>query len=571
MDSVKYKALKLTGETGKLAEKITDNWLMGIRESNPAIIDMFRDRDLLPYRDMLPWSGEFAGKYITGAAFVYKLTGRQDLYGYVTDFIDELLTYQDGDGYIGCFAKQCHLSGAFSQSPEKTGETWDAWAHYHIMYGLVMWYEITGRRQYLAAAEKAAGLFIRKFYNGRPPLVSIGWSETNLAVYHIFGILYEKTKKPEYLDFARNIEKDLESDAAGNYINNALSGCEYYLTPKPRWESMHIIMGIAQMYRCTGEKKYLDAACQIFFSILKTDVHNTGGFSTDEQATGNPYKNGAIETCCVVAYNALAIEIYKLTGDLRAADFLERSHYNAVLGYCSPSGRWSTYNTPMEGVKCANFHSIWFQCRPGSPELNCCSVNAPRGVADLCEWIIRETEDTVFLNFYESMHVETESGFAADIKGDYPACGRVNITVTENKCKKKLALRIPAWSKRTSVQTGNDTYRPAAGEYFITDAPTGNITVTFDFTPYTEAGGGEYGGKCSIYAGPVLYAYDLAANRDFDFDSIPPVPENELKAAVPVREKDGRINLRFSNGVTLTNFGRAGDSGTSYKTWLSVE
>ena len=79
MESVKYKSLKLTGETGKLAEKITDNWLMGIRESNPAIIDMFRDRDLLPYRDMLPWSGEFAGKYITGAAFVYKLTGRQDL------------------------------------------------------------------------------------------------------------------------------------------------------------------------------------------------------------------------------------------------------------------------------------------------------------------------------------------------------------------------------------------------------------------------------------------------------------------------------------------------------------
>ena len=69
----------------------------------------------------------------------------------------------------------------------------------------------------------------------------------------------------------------------------------------------------------------------------------------------------------------------------------------------------------------------------------------------------------------------------------------------------------------------------------------------------------------------MLYAYDLAANRDFGFDSIPPVPENELKAAVPVREKDGRINLRFSNGVTLTNFGRAVDSGTSYKTWLSVE
>ena len=63
-------SLVLGGETGKLAANIAANWLTGIRESNPAILDMFRDRDVLPYRDLLPWSGVFAGKHITGAYYI---------------------------------------------------------------------------------------------------------------------------------------------------------------------------------------------------------------------------------------------------------------------------------------------------------------------------------------------------------------------------------------------------------------------------------------------------------------------------------------------------------------------
>ena len=54
-----------TGRTGALANKITDRWLLDILESNPAVLEMFRQREIRPYRDMLPWSGEFDGKYLT--------------------------------------------------------------------------------------------------------------------------------------------------------------------------------------------------------------------------------------------------------------------------------------------------------------------------------------------------------------------------------------------------------------------------------------------------------------------------------------------------------------------------
>ncbi len=593
MKKTVLKELRVFGQSGQLADRIERNWLIGIRETNPAILDIFHDRDLVPYRDLLPWSGEFAGKYLTSCAYTYRLTGSRELYGYVTRFIDELLRYQAPDGYLGCFSGQCHLTGAYSQNPSRTGLTWDSWAHYHMMVGLLSWYDLTGNEAYLNAVEKIAGLYMRKFYGENPPLVSIGSSEMNLAVYHSFGLLYRLTKKPAYLQFARKIEGDLSDRNAGDYINYALKGYEYYQCPKPRWESMHIVMGIAEMYRNTENPRYLEAASQIFYSILKTDVHNTGAFSTDEQAIGNPYRNSNIETCCVVAYNALGAEIYLLTGDIRAVDFLERSHYNAVLGYNNPSGRWSTYNTPMEGVKCANYHSISFQCRPGSPELNCCSVNAPRGVAGITDWMLTEDDGNLYVNFYEELHAVTEDGLCIDISGDYPAGNTVRIRIDSKGARRKIFFRIPSWSKRTEVISDGERTEPPAGKYYaVKKVWNGEITIRFDFTPYTEEGGldtlpignqqdngpglpqllhcnSDYRGKESVYVGPILYGFDNGDNPGVDFGAIPPLRRAALTAAKPERQEDGSIRLGI-DGTVLKDFYHLGVSGSQYKTWLTV-
>ena len=49
--------MALTGPVRELAEGIARNWLIDLRRTNPAILDMFHERDLRPYRDLLPWSG----------------------------------------------------------------------------------------------------------------------------------------------------------------------------------------------------------------------------------------------------------------------------------------------------------------------------------------------------------------------------------------------------------------------------------------------------------------------------------------------------------------------------------
>ena len=59
-------------------------------------------------------------------------------------------------------------------------------------------------------------------------------------------------------------------------------------------------MGIVEMYWITGDEKYRKAFEHIWWSIVKFDRHNTGGFSSGEQAAGSPYNPSAIETCCTI-------------------------------------------------------------------------------------------------------------------------------------------------------------------------------------------------------------------------------------------------------------------------------
>ena len=566
---VRWTELRLEGETGSLCRNISDAWLKGVRRTNPAILHMFRERDMKPYRDLLPWSGEFAGKHITGAYYIYRITGDEELRREIEEFISEMIACQAEDGYLGCFARDCRLTGAFSRTPEKTGETWDSWNHYHILYGLLLWHGETGREEYLAAAEKIAALFLRKFYGENPPLSSIGSCEMNLAALHGFALLYRVTGKEEYLRFALEVERDFGSAGAGNYIENALKGIEFYQGPKPRWESLHEIMGILELYAATGREYYLTAARQIVMSILKTDVHNTGAFSTDEQAIGHPYRNSNIETCCVVAFNALALRLFRLTGDMGLLDFLERSHYNAMMGAFSPTGAWSTYNTPMDGEKRANFDSIQFQCRPGSPMLNCCSVNAPRGVGEAGEWMLMRRGDCLCVHLYESFRAEAD-GARIECLSEYPAPGLIRIRARGSEGVRRLALRLPGWSRAWACRTDGKHEEKGGYLWFPLDGEELHVELELDFSARFEKGERDYAGCESVFSGPVLYGAEAACNPEIGLDEMPPLRREALLASGPAPERDGSL-VWTAGGLRLMDFYHLGAGGGQYRTWLKVE
>jgi len=559
-----------------------EHWLLTAPQANPAMLEMFRDRDRLPRRDLVPWAGEFAGKYLTSAVLCYRLMPDERLRTQLDRFVDELIGVQDADGYLGPFPRHERLTG---KTHDGKYALWDIWGHYHCILGLLLWYQETGYRPALEACRRAADYLCARFLDTGTRVRDAGAEEMNMAISHGLALLYQETGEPRYLRLLREVEADWETPPAGDYVRTALAGLPFYRTPKPRWESLHDIQAILSLYEITGEERYRRAFEHIWRSIREGDRHNTGGFSSGEQATGNPYDPRAIETCCTVAWMALSVDMLRLTGDAQVADELELSTLNAALGAQSPSGRWWTYNTPMDGVRRASAHEIVFQAREGSPELNCCSVNGPRSLGMLSEWAVMQSAEGPVLNYYgpSAFTVALSSGQLLRLMQttEYPIQGQVNLALDLEKPERfALRVRIPAWSKETRAWlNGRPLEGIAPGSYLRLEREWRKgdaLRLEMDMSMRIWRGEREAAGKASFYHGPLLLAYDRRFNA-MDPDDLPAIDLERLGAEfVPWRggwpepwllvrlpTKDGR-------GIILCDFATAGAAGTPYRTWLPV-
>ncbi len=580
----------LQGWIGDRLDGVTRQWLRVAPLANPAMLEMFRDRDRAPLRDMVPWAGEFAGKYLTGAVEGLRLTGDPELRSLLEEFVRELVSLQDPDGYLGPWPRAHRLTGWAPNAGRNGGATWDAWGHYHVLLGLLLWHEEAGDASALTAAVRIGDRFCDQFLGRTPRLVDTGSTEMNLAPLHGLCLLYRRTGQERYLALARQLVEELAatdadgSPLAGDYLNAALAGTEFYQCPKPRWESLHPIMGLAELHGITGDERFRIAFEQIWTSIQRLDRHNNGGFSSGEQAQGNPYHPGAIETCCTIAWMALSVDMLRLTGDSRVADELELSLLNSVVGMHSPTGRWATYNTPMDGVRKASAHDIVFQAREGSPELNCCSVNSARGFGLLSEWALMRHAEGLALNWYGPGAVTATLAGGETVtlrqKTDYPRAGAVQLTLDLDRAAEfTLRLRIPHWSRESHVWVNGEAVAGVQpGRYLELRRQwrSGDqVDLELDLRPHLWVGEQECAGLASIYRGPLLLAYDRRFNT-CDPDAVPTLdarsltlspaswegwlPPHLLLAAIAA---DGSV-------LHLCDFAGAGQGGSPYRSWLPV-
>ena len=134
--------LELSGTVSDYLEGMIDQWLLVAPLANPAMLGMFRDRDNPPQRQLVPWAGEFAGKYITSAVQVLRVTNNPQLRQFIGKFVDRLLVLQDDDGYLGPWPEANRLTNFDPLQRDEGMVTWDTWGHYHIMLGLLLWYEV---------------------------------------------------------------------------------------------------------------------------------------------------------------------------------------------------------------------------------------------------------------------------------------------------------------------------------------------------------------------------------------------------------------------------------------------
>ncbi len=568
---------------GVIGERIlvnTDQWLVRAPVANPGMLAMFQLRDRQPPPQLVPWAGEFVGKYLISAIQAQRMTEAPRLHATVAAVVKQLINSQAEDGYLGPFPRH-----------ERLLKHWDLWGHYHVIQALLMWHERTGDPTALEACCKAADLVCQLYLDTERRPLEAGSDEMNLAIIHALGMLHRRTNEPRYLRMMREIEKDWQQ--AGDYLDTGLAGVEFFQTPRPRWESLHDLQGLVELYRITGDDKYRQAFLHHWHSIRKCDRRNTGGFSSGEQATGTPYEPTPIETCCTIAWMALTVDALRLTGEPLAADELELSTYNAMLGAQHPSGCWWTYNTPMNGVREASHDTIVFQSRAGTPDLNCCSVNAPRGLGMLSEWAIMRNEDELVINYLgplqASLKLDEHTSLVIDQQTTYPLDGKIRLVLRpERPVPFKLKLRIPGWAATATVQLGQE--RPVSvtgGQYFVMERQWqagDTLLLKLDMPLRYEAGDNEMAGRMSVYRGPLLLAYDHLLNESNE-GRPPHIACTDLSRArisIPTRNAGGDSIGRFApwllvdipqgvgHWIRLCDFASAGSAGSQYESWLDA-
>jgi len=532
------------GSVGTQIDANVRHWLVRAPASNPGLLEMFELRDRQPAPNLVPWAGEFVGKYLISAIQSLRMSENPELEKTVRAVIGRLLASQADDGYLGPFPKNVRLTA-----------NWDLWGHYHAMLALLMWHERTGDDAALKACCKAADLICKVYLGTGRRVLSAGSDEMNLAVIHGLGRLYRKTGQARYLAMMRDIEKDWEK--AGDYFRTGLAGVDYYRIPRPRWESLHDLQGMVELYLITGDERYRQSFLHHWHSIRRWDRHNNGAFSSGEQATGNPYQPNAIETCCTVAWMAITLDALRLTGDPLAADELELSTYNGMMGAYNPGGSWCTYNTPMDGAREASHHTIVFQARAGTPDLNCCSVNGPRGLGMLSEWALMQAADGFAVNYYGPMEAgwKLADGTGITLKQEtrYPLDGNVRLVLLPEKPSEfTLRLRIPGWATRASVAwPGSQPVAARPGAYVEARrqwSPGDAVTLQLDMPLRYESGDLEAFGRMSVVRGPLLLAYDQRLNS-FDESGIPVLSPSMLAGArvsFPSPSPDDRRIGRFT-------------------------
>ena len=572
------------GWLGKLYKNHEQNWIITAMENNPFVLQAIEracsgDLENGKYEDdsFVAWFGEFSGKFLEGLAYFYRLRNTQEVKSTAEKLISEYARIQAEDGYLGVYRKEERYCA--------NKDNWDAWNQYHIISGLIRWYWATDDLQAWQIAERALNCIYR-YFRDKGCVYFASSTTMNLAISHAFMLGYSVSNREEYLALAEKIVEESWVKIGGNWLNEILEGKEFYQSSSPRWEALHTIETLSLLYAATGKERYKEGFIRIWNSIRKTDIHNTGAFSTEEQACGTPYRNGIIETCCTVAWQALTSEYLRIEPNIVAADEFERTYFNAMLGSLLLGDANVSYNTPMDGLKGGKYDGrridsridLAFQFHQGAQDFNCCQANATRGLSEIVNWGILFYNSEIFINLYAPytgrVILPGQNNFAFQMQTQYPSNGKIHIVIKEAPEDTQVVnFRIPCWVKKATVSLNGQSIQSQPGTYLKIERVwnAGDIIeMAYDFELCKTTGKEDFENKVSLSWGCLLLAYQCQEQEDpiFDLKSIKQIPQGDsLIRFVCMSDMGGKVLCDFFS------VGRAAPMAEppSYRSWLSIK
>ncbi|MBR5518111.1 MAG: glycoside hydrolase family 127 protein [Clostridia bacterium] len=475
------------------------------------------------------WRGEYWGKMMRGAAFVYSYTKNPELYKLLCETVEEIITTADENGRISSYATNHEFDG------------WDIWGRKYVLLGMQYFMEICEdeelNKKIIKSMCSQVDYIISKI--GDP---AEGKRLITTCTRHWRGLnsssllepvvrLYSLTKEQKYLDFATYIVNCGGTDVRNIFelaYEDDFMPYQYPVTKA--YEMTSCFEGLLEYYRIMGDEKHKTAVINFANRILETDftvigccgcTHELFDHSTVRQANTT---NGVImqETCVTVTLMKFFYQVHLLTGAPKYADAFEISLYNAYLGAINtekviePTIKAEHPDWAIEPLPFDSYSPLTSGTRGngiGGLKLmsdnhyyGCCACIGAAGIGLVPKMQMLTTKNGLTLNLYinGTVSAKTPSGKNVDfeITTDYPATGKIAITVkSENAENFELKLRNPYWSKTTKVMVNGADVTAAEGYISIEREWNNGDVVKIDFDMRTEA----------IY--PIAYGKEILMNR----------------------------------------------------------
>ena len=406
-------------------------------------------------------------KILEGASYCLSVAPDPNLDKYLDNLIALISAAQEDDGYLyTCRTnKSERLKNWYGNARwEKLDGSHELYNMGHLYEAAVAHWQATGKRTLLDVVTKNADFLCEQFGPGKVEK----WPGHQIIEMGL-ARLYRATGEQKYLDLAKYL-LDVRGPGGNPYNQSHQKVVDQNEAVGHAVRATYMYCGMADVAALTGDVSYQKAIDRIWENVVGKKLYLTGGIGAtgSGEAFGRNYQlpneTAYCETCAAIGNVMWNHRMFLEHGDAKYIDVLERTLYNGLISGVSLDGKLFFYPNPLASHG-QHSRSPWFGCA-------CCPGNVTRFVASVPGYVYAQAGKDLYVNLYTAGtgRVDMPRGnVQIEQTTQYPWDGYVRMVVNPEKAMNfAICVRIPGWAQGRPVPS--DLYRYAddmAGEVSI--------------------------------------------------------------------------------------------------------
>lgn len=418
-------------------------------------------------------------KVIEGAAYSLSVHPDPKLEAYVDGVIAKIAAAQEPDGYIYTARtinpKHPHEWSGSERWVNEEEQSHELYDLGHLYEAAAAHFQATGKRNFLDIAIKSANLLDATFGPGKRKI----WPGHEIVEMGL-AKLYRVTGDERYLNLAKFMLDSRGGKQGGQYWQADKPVVDQTEAEGHAVRAAYLYSGMADVAALTGDAAYMNAIDKIWDNVVDKKLYITGGIGATGagEAFGRNYQlpnmSAYCETCAAVGNDYWNQRLFLLHKDARYVDVLERTLYNGLLSGVGLDGKSFFYPNPLES-RGQHERSPWFGCA-------CCPGNITRFMPSIPGYFYAQEGENVYVNLFaeSTADVELENGGKLQIvqKTQYPWDGKIHIALNPASTGRMVMnVRIPGWARNEVVPSDLYMFKAIPGGGFSTGSVPASLKV----------------------------------------------------------------------------------------------